>query len=325
MVSAAMAILLTAEYARAQEEMFDWLDPRLGRLKPRFEVRSEAMSRRKARRQGLDMGFKRGGLKFSMPLSQDKQHEWSVATKLDHLKIDSSARMPTTGEPFPADLWDVKFSTAYRRRHDNGWISAMAFRVGAAGDEPFASAGETTVGATGMLRVPSGQRNAWLYYANFSNELDELRSFPLGGVGYHWVRDKEYKLQAIIGAPVMWVSYRPTKRVVLAAVVVAPSKADAKASLHLNDELSLYTAYDWSGRKYIRHDRADDDYRMNMREQRVRLGVKWEINDVFSFDVSGGYAFDRYVYEGRGFGGSSHNRFRIDAGPFAAMRVGISF
>jgi hypothetical protein len=41
--------------------------------------------------------------------------------------------------------------------------------------------------------------------------------------------------------------------------------------------------------------------------------------------VSGGYVFDRYLFEGTSFTATGSNRVSLGAGPFAALDAGVRF
>jgi hypothetical protein len=43
------------------------------------------------------------------------------------------------------------------------------------------------------------------------------------------------------------------------------------------------------------------------------------------FQLAGGYAFDRFAFEGESYSDRRENRIDIDAGPFVAARVSVRF
>ena len=73
------------------------------------------------------------------------------------------ARFPEAGGRFPSELWDAIAGLSYRHKFDNGWIGGLAVTGGSASDEPFNSLDEVYVRAVAMLRVPQGERNAWIF------------------------------------------------------------------------------------------------------------------------------------------------------------------
>ena len=44
-----------------------------------------------------------------------------------------------------------------------------------------------------------------------------------------------------------------------------------------------------------------------------------------AIDLSGGYAFDRYYFEGHSFSDTHRNRVDVEDGPFASLMVELRF
>jgi len=327
-VACMFGVLLAGPVAQGQQEIASWLDPRMGERLAENRYRSRFFCDEGVKRQSATMGFAEYDLYSLRPISQSERHEWTFSSRLGWMDFHGGARFPATGDQFPGNLVDLRFATAYRHGLDDGKILGASLSVGSASDEPFASAGETTASVTGFLRTPHREHNAWFFFVHFSNELDELRYPPLPGVGYHYVqmrKDAPPKFQALIGVPLAWVKYQPLEPLTLEASVLVPKKAHAGASYQIVKNLRLHAGYDWDSRRFIRHDRVDDDDRLFYYAQRVSGGLRWDITDELWVDVSGGYGFNRFFFEGENHEDRDDNRLSIGDGPFAGVQIGLRF
>ena len=57
------------------------------------------------------------------PLRQSATDEWGASVRIRDQEFDTRAILPDTGEPFPDELWNVRFGTSYRHRFESGWIA----------------------------------------------------------------------------------------------------------------------------------------------------------------------------------------------------------
>jgi len=58
--------------------------------------------------------------------------------------------------------------------------------------------------------------------------------------------------------------------------------------------------------------------------QRLTGGVRFDLRHV-GVELSGGWAFDRFYFEGEGWSDRLENRVRVGAGLFVVLRVGVRF
>ena len=67
-------------------------------------------------------------------------------------------------------------------------------------------------------------------------------------------------------------------------------------------------------------DRTDTQARFFSYEQRVSTGVQYTFSRNASIDLSGGYVFGRYYFEGRRLSDGNTNRVDVGDGLFIALR-----
>src|SRR6266511_3479123 len=88
--------------------------------------------------------------------------------------------------------------------------------------------------------------------------------------------------------------------------------------------LRAYAGFDWDHDKYYRADRDDKDDKIFYYEKRLTAGVRFDLRHV-GFEVYGGWAFDRFYFEGDRYGNRHDNRIDVDDGPFIVGKVSVRF
>ena len=319
-----LTCLVPPSTLQAQTDLSWLLDPRMGQAKqPKMRYAVAGYPARRVKGQRAKFEYGSHDFSLTVPLRQADEYEWSLLTKIGALDINTSGRLPVSGDRFPQNLWDIAVGVAHRRRLDNDWMLGISSMIGSASDEPFAGAGQTTSTTTGFVRIPADGMDAWFVMLRFQTELDALRGAPLlPGVAYHWVKDEQF--QAFIGMPYTWVQYRPVKPLKLSALA-GIDKAQGKCSYSPVEEVELYARYDLDTRRFVRHDRRFSNERLFFRGQSVSTGVRLDLGEGIWYDLSGGYAFDRFFFEGKRYNNRHGRRFRIGNGPFVAFQIGWNF
>ena len=193
--------------------------------------------------------------------------------------------------------------------------------VGSPSDRPFASLDEMEINATAFLSVPARQRDAWLFFLNYSNIREFLEDVPVvPGFGYAFRPSEEFS--AVITTGIASIQYRPTEKLTLQASYIAIRTVDARIFYQIFRPVRLWVGFDWGSERYLRADRQDSDDRLFYHEKRVRVGAIIGLARELFIDVTGGYAFDRFYFEGEGYSDRDDNRIDVGDGPFAALRVG---
>ncbi len=76
--------------------------------------------------------------------------------------------------------------------------------------------------------------------------------------------------------------------------------------------------------RLYRADRPNRGDQLFYYEKRLTTGARFDLRHV-ELELSGGYAFDRFFFEGENYSDCHDNRLDIGAGPFVAVRVSIRF
>ena len=98
--------------------------------------------------------------------------------------LSTSAMLPDSGRSFPDTLWNIRFGMNYSHLFVNDWLLTMGVNLGSSSDKPFDTWRELNFGINAMLRVPQGERNAWVFSLSYS-PLGQI-AFPIPGIAFQW-------------------------------------------------------------------------------------------------------------------------------------------
>jgi len=269
--------------------------------------------------QPTNLGYVQQDLSLSFPLWQCSTDEWLASASLRSETFHTHALLPDTGQPFPEDLWNIRFGTTYRHLFENGWMAGGTVTVGSASDQPFHSINEMTAGINAFLRVPQGEHNAWLFTLSYS-PVSEL-PYPIPGAAFLW-QPSEY-FRANIGLPfqVMW---RPVEDLTLDVSYMLLTTFHARATYRLCRRVRFYGAYGVENEAYLLADRVDSNDRFFNIDQRLTAGVLFNLTPKAALDLSSGYIFDHHFFEGKNItSGNNFNRIDVGNEPYVALQFRV--
>ena len=111
----------------------------------------------------------------------------------------------------------------------------------------------------------------------------------------------------------------------LSAVYHFPRTVRAKVGYRPVESVELSAGFEWDNQRFFRRDRRNAKDRLWYVEKRLSAGARWEITEDIYLDISGGYAFDRFFFEGETYEDRGFNRLDIADGPFIGVQFGIRF
>ena len=276
------------------------------------------------RSQAAHLGLLQQYLSVLVPAWKSGPDNLFLTTQVCWDLFDSNAILPDTLRPFPKDLWDIRFGTYYTHDFDNGTKGFVTASVGSASDRPFYGIREMAVNATAFLRVSDGETNAWIWSLVFSTNSQVLYYIPIPGLAYYYAPSEQ--LQATIGFPFAMVKYHPWERWRFEFKYTMLTTIRARVFYELTSGCSSYAGFDWLTDNYMLYDRVDSDDRFYSYEKRVVAGLRWQAIHNLTFDLSAGYAFDRYYFEGHGFlVTNGHDQVDLGNGPFVAAQLKAIF
>jgi hypothetical protein len=289
--------------------------PVLGQLPVSADYQAAWFPDAPVRGQGTKLGSVFQEFSFTNPLWQDCRNEWALFGTVRNELFHTGAILPDTGQPFPPALWNVQLGTSYHRQFDNGWVSGGSVSVGSASDKPFHSIHEMAGTADAFLWIPQGEHNAWLFDLSYSS-VSQL-PFPIPGLAYIWQPSERFG--AKIGLP-FEVKVRPLDDLTFDFSYSLLTIVHAQATYRLSSRLWVYSSFDWSNEGYFLADRLNDNDLFFYYDKRLTGGVQMVLSDNASLDLSGGYTFDRFYFEGQGYSDRNVNRVDVGSGPFLSLQ-----
>ena len=316
------ALLLAVTAALGQDEMADWLDPRLGQLQTSLSYDVEHHEQQSVRDSSEQMGPLFQEMSFSLPLFQNEKRELGLTVGYERADFNTGADFPDSEEDFPEIYEDYTLAFAYRQWLTSERQIGVMAQIGSPSDDPYDSFDDIAIDVNAMYRQNASGRDAWSFLVNFSTNRGWLNYIPLPGVAYSLSREK---VQALIGIPINMVRWQPTKQSSLLATYIPARNINVRAGYEIAQPIEVYTGFSWENRSYFRANRQDDDNRVEFYSKKVTGGIAWEVNESFTVDFRAGYAFDRFVFEGEDYEDRNRDRIEFSDGPFYGVRGKVKF
>jgi hypothetical protein len=273
--------------------------------------------------QNTHLGFVLQDLTMGTPLWRDDGDVWSIHAGVRAELFQTNAILPTTLEPFPSNLWDIHLGTTFQHPFANGWVGGTSVSVGSASDRPFDGIRDMTIGASASVRVPQGDRNAWLFSLNYSTNSQILYGIPIPGVAYFY--NPADWFQATVGFPFANMVLRPTDDLTVQFSYALLTNIHAKAIYRIAPAVRVYGGFDWGNESYLLAERQNNRDRFDYQYKQVGGGVLVRLWRGADLDLSGGFDFDRFYFEGQNFSDQHNNRVDVGDAPFVAARLSFRF
>jgi hypothetical protein len=272
--------------------------------------------------QPTDLGAFRQELSLFAPIFHDGPDTAAVGLGIRNTIFSTDAILPTSGRSFPSMLWDIEAGVAYAHQWDNGWTTGAVVSVGSASDKPFTE-GNTLVASLSLYTAfPTVDRDAWILGLSYSPTSDF--PYPLPIVAYYW--EPNENLQMSIGLP-FFVKWRFLPEWVFDGLWVPIRTVSAKVTWDAADlgGARPYAAFDWSNESYFLANRPDDQDRFYSYEKRLYGGVQLDLPYRLRLDLSAGYVFDRFYFQGKKYADRDRDRVNVGSGPFFAAQLRLQF
>lgn len=232
----------------------------------------------------------------STPIVKRSSDTVSLNGRASLFDFSQPVPIPNTSVVFPDELYSVSGGASYLHKAGDRRQFGGNFSVGSASDKLFNSIHETEFQVTASAMIPSGQRNAWLFLLNYSNNRNFLNNIPLPGLAYIW-NEPDHGFRAIIGFPFLYLSWRPDENWNARLSVTGTTNQRAEITRRIVGPLRAFLAYERSPLQWMPAGRADNSDRLIYDEKKTLLGLRSPITKVLSADLSGGRTFDRRMFE----------------------------
>lgn len=288
----------------------------MGERRSPFSVRSFWMPDQTLKTQPGSLALSGAELELGFPLHIDPQGIWLGLGSVQYVGLETSVVFPDSGLSVPAQFWDVQAGVMHiRNLSDDRKIGGMV-RVGSPSDQPFGAWRDLTVTFLGFMTIPSGDRNAWNFSLFYSPTGQII--FPIPGVAYSWRPNDQF--QANIGIPFS-LDYRPTETVSVSASYMPLNNVQLEVRKALVPGWSVYGGYRTHNETFFLAERVSDQERTYLFDQRLTLGLQYELGKGWSVDLSSAYVFDRKFFQAEKFSGQRRDELLIDSGVATLLQL----
>lgn len=299
------------------------LGPRLGNMKARVQYEGEYAPEADVDGQQAEFGYTLNSLSVQGPVWQNDHNELAMDLSAEVASIDTEARLPDSGAAFPDDLYDLRLSTMYRMQDSDGWIWGGLLSVGSPSDEPFNSYEETNINLSLLLRLPRGEKAAWLFFLSYDNNRELLEGAPLPGIGYWYTPNRQLMVAA--GLPFFFVNWRPVDQFGLTLRYFALRNVKATLSYYPARGLELFGGFSWRHDSYMYTKRRNTSDRLQYYEKRGFAGLTWRAAG-FRVTAQAAHSFDRQWFEGEDLDDEdNYNEIDLDSGMVYSVKLSYRF
>jgi hypothetical protein len=99
----------------------------------------------------------------------------------------------------------------------------------------------------------------------------------------------------------------------------------ARATYRVYGPMKIYAGYDWGNESYFLVDRPSENDRLFYYDMRLTGGLQYCFGAHAVLDLSAGYTFDRFYFEGQSFSDQNFNRIDVGDGAFGAIRFELRY
>lgn len=258
-----------------------------------------------------------------MPIWQDDNDEVTFLALFEADDLKGKAALPGTGMDLPSLLMDFRFGPSYRHRFGNGHATGGNILFGSASDELFASGDDLELVFNWFYKLQTRNKNSWVFFLNWSNNREFLNRIPLPGFGYYI--DNNKWVRGLVGIPMVGLQFFPDRIVNLEGFYFPARNVGAQMNVDPKRWLRAFTFFQWFNERYFRNARLDNKDRLFYYEKRAGAGLRFRTRFGMEVTASGGYAWDRFFFEGRDYDDRFDSRISIDPGPFMNVQIGFLF
>jgi len=276
---------------------------------------------RNVRRTATHLGFLEHLLEVPFPIVLSDPVILAGSFRLRNLNFQTNAVLPDSQRPFPANLWDVSLGFAFLYKFQDGSTFGFLPRVGSPSDRPFSNAQVYNFTAIAFYRTPAFLEGDFWNFGLFYFPNSQI-PFPFPGLSYEYKPNDDLLIRIGIPFSLMWrplpswkvkLDYRPLTQIT------------SRLSYEVREGFVLYGGFDWDNQGYFLKDRRERRDLFFRQEKRILGGVRADIAERLTLDISGGYAFDRNFGSGRNALNLRYDKIDIASGGFLSAWLLIPF
>jgi hypothetical protein len=259
---------------------------------------------------------------LSVPLFPTvKERNLSLQMRTGMRDLGTEIILPSTGTLFPDPFFDLGLGATYRWKMERGREAGFSFALASPSDDPFDK--DASYRADIFYHKPIRPGRAWILYAHYRSDREYLPGIPLPGFGY--LHRPNRFTTILLGLPYLLLDKQLSPSWRFLAEYEAPREATFELSHRLMKDLTIHVDAALTSENFFRRANPRTEERMTFRETRVGGGFRYALGPDVTFKAGGGYAFERYWYEGEDFSDRRRNRVEIDDAAYVEFGFGARF
>lgn len=249
---------------------------------------------------------------FSQQLVKAEKLSFGITTRYQKLDFNKD-------QGLLRDYYNIQFGGNFTYSLADNRFWTLSYSYGSASDKPFNKSRD----AVDTVNFVHKLNERWFFVANYSNNRSFLNGVPLPGVFY--VKEMTREKILILGFPfIMWKT--PVgQKFSFTFVGLMPWNYRARFHYQVAPFFRPYIGVEQVPHIYFRSDREKRYDRVFWFERRLGLGVEGGITRQIRFDLSGGFSFDRQLYEARNLNNKKKSLNNIENGVYTAVTLKASF
>jgi hypothetical protein len=257
---------------------------------------------------------------LQVPIFHHDTDSFSLSGGGSNLHFDQPPVLSGSNVQVPSDLNKVDLTGQFSRTLDGQRSVGARLSIGSASDHLFDGFNVTTITATATYSFPNQDGSRWILMAIVTNNSTILNYIPFPGFVYLCNTEN---FNGMFGFPFGGVRWMPASLLTLSAFYLGPSVNTEIAVGNLL-KWQAFTGFSYSAQAYLRADRTDDRDHLYFAEKRATVGARWLFLKQISAEVSGGYAFDRSLYEEEQFLSKNSNSASIANSMFYQLNLKVA-
>ena len=260
-------------------------------------------------------------LSLFAPIFHDGPDTAAVGLGIRNTIFSTDAILPTSRRPFPDQLWDIEAGLAYAHQWDNGWTTGADVSAGSASDKPFTE-GNTLVASLALYTAfPTVGRDAWILGLSYSPTSDF--PYPLPIVAYYWEPNENLQIGHRAAFFVRW-RFLPEWVLTACGCRSGRSRPRSRGTMRTGGARP-YAAFDWSNESYLLGEPAGRPGPFIRTRSGSTAGCSSTCRTELRLDLSAGYVFDRFYFQGKKYADRDRDRVNVGSGPFFAVQLRLQF
>ncbi len=197
----------------------------------------------------------------------------------------------------PNQLIDSSVALGAGIAQKDGWIYAVKVGAGYAGPNPFSDGNAYYSLFDFVIGKDLDENHQIGFVLDYDGNRSSHRDIPLPGFAYR-VWTYSHRVQVTLGFPYTSIEFKPNRQTTFEAVYSAPDDYRISFGWEFIPDWSAFASVGRSIDSFYSNDLANSSDRIFFQQRRAEIGLKYTPNDLLSFSLAGGFAWDQEFSEG---------------------------